>query len=194
MIMIEGMSFTFTKSFTKYIMSDYIPPLTSAVSHDSVSRDFDYTLITAYLLKGILRDQRQIMILKINDFKFGYRKNYGMLNPHKYLIKKKGNKSKIIPQPWNMDIMRSTIPNVMKIPHIGRNHEVNACVKLLLSLFHGDYLWLYRRITIDLALIHQITRLSMQGPDPQEFYLGKAANRALEKNIKDTYGDVEKGK
>jgi hypothetical protein len=33
----------------------------------------------------------------------------------------------------------------------------------------------------------------MQGPDPQEFYPGKAADRALAQRIKDTYGDVEKG-
>ena len=35
------------------ILPDYIPPLASAVSRDSVPRDFDYTMVTAYLLKGI---------------------------------------------------------------------------------------------------------------------------------------------
>jgi hypothetical protein len=43
------------------------------------------------------------------------------------------------------------------------------------------------------ALIHRITILSMQGPDPQEFYSRKATDHALAQNIKDTYGDVEKG-
>jgi hypothetical protein len=33
----------------------------------------------------------------------------------------------------------------------------------------------------------------MQGPDLQEFYPGKAADRELAQKIKDTYGDVEKG-
>jgi hypothetical protein len=33
----------------------------------------------------------------------------------------------------------------------------------------------------------------MQGPDPQDFYPGKATDRALAQRIKDTYGDVEKG-
>jgi hypothetical protein len=36
--------------------------------------------------------------------------------------------------------------------------------------------------------------VSMQGPDPQEFYPGKVADSALVQRIKDTYGDVEKGK
>jgi hypothetical protein len=34
----------------------------------------------------------------------------------------------------------------------------------------------------------------MQGPDPQDFYPGKAADRALAQRIKETYDDVEKGK
>jgi hypothetical protein len=33
----------------------------------------------------------------------------------------------------------------------------------------------------------------MQGLDPQDFYPGKAIDRALAQKIKDTYGDVEKG-
>jgi hypothetical protein len=136
----------------------------------------------------------QILALKISDFNLGDRKNYGMLAPHKYLTKTTGKKPTIVSQPWTMDITRSTILNVMKIPHFDRNREVNTCVKLLLSLFHGGYLWLGRHITIDLALIHQITGLIMQGPDPRDFYPGKVADRSLAQQIKDTYGDVEKGK
>jgi hypothetical protein len=46
---------------------------------------------------------------------------------------------------------------------------------------------------IDPMMIHRITKLSMQGPDPQDFYLVKTVDRALAQRIKDTYGDVEKG-
>jgi hypothetical protein len=82
----------------------------------------------------------------------------------------------------------------MKLPHFDRHQEVNACVKILLSCYHGGYLWLDRRVTVDPTLIHMITGLSMQGPDPQKFYPGKAADRTLAQRIKDTYDDVEKGK
>jgi hypothetical protein len=34
----------------------------------------------------------------------------------------------------------------------------------------------------------------MQGPDLQEFYPRKSADRVLSQKIKDTYGDVEKGR
>jgi hypothetical protein len=35
------------------ILPDYILPLANTVSHDSVPRDFDYTMVIAYLPKGI---------------------------------------------------------------------------------------------------------------------------------------------
>jgi hypothetical protein len=130
----------------------------------------------------------------INDFNLGDRKNHNMLAPHRYLTRMKGKKSKIIPQPWTMDIARSTILNLMKIPHFGRHREVKACVKILFSCFHDGYMWLDRNITIDLPLIHRITRLSIQGPDPQDFYLGKAEDHALAQNIKYSYDNVKKGK
>jgi hypothetical protein len=35
------------------ILVDYILPLANMVSRDSVPRDFEYTMVTVYLLKGI---------------------------------------------------------------------------------------------------------------------------------------------
>jgi hypothetical protein len=133
------------------------------------------------------------MTLKFSDFKLGDRKNHIMLSPHKYLTRTKGKNSRIIPQPWNMNLTQSIVLNVMKIPHFGRHQEVNTCIKLMLSCYHGGYLWLDRRITVDPMLIHRIIGLSMQGPEPQDFYPRKVADRALAQRIKDTYGDVEKG-
>jgi hypothetical protein len=117
-----------------------------------------------------------------------------MLAPHQYLMKTTGKKQHIVSQPWIKELAQSTILNVMKIPHFGRHQEVNACIKLLLSCYHGGYLWLDRCVTVDPALIHLITGLSMQGPDPQQFYPGKAGDRSLAQCIKEDYGDVEKGK
>jgi hypothetical protein len=102
-------------------------------------------------------------------------------------------KPRIVPQPWIKELARSTTLNVMKIPHFDRQ-EVNACVKLLLSCYHGGFLWLDRCITVDPTLIHLIIGLSMQGSYPQQFYPGKAAYRSLAQRIKEDYGDVEKQK
>jgi hypothetical protein len=92
-----------------------------------------------------------------------------------------------------MNLAQSTLLNVMKIPHLGRHQEVNACVKLLLSCYHGGYLWLNLRIIVDLTLINHITKLSMKGPDPHYFYHGKTVDHILAQRIKETYGNVEKG-
>jgi hypothetical protein len=106
------------------IFPDYIPPLVGAVNRDSVPRYFEYTMVTAYLPKGICvvrAKQDKITSLKLNDFNLGDHKIYGMLTPYKYLTKTKGKNSKIIPHPWTMNLAQSTLSNVMKIPHLGRH-------------------------------------------------------------------------
>jgi hypothetical protein len=116
-----------------------------------------------------------------------------MLAPYKYLMKTKGNNSKIVPQQWTMNLAQYTLLNVMKILHFGRHQEVNYYVKMFLASYHGGYLWLNRQITFYPALINRITGLSMQGSDPHDYYPGNTADRALAQKIKEAYGDVEKG-
>jgi hypothetical protein len=36
-----------------HILPTYIPPLSGGINRDSAPRDFEYTLVTAYLLKGM---------------------------------------------------------------------------------------------------------------------------------------------
>jgi hypothetical protein len=63
-----------------------------------------------------------------------------MLAPHRNLMKTTGKKPKIVPQPWIKDIVILTILNVMNIPQFDRHQEVNVCVKILFSCYHGGYL------------------------------------------------------
>jgi hypothetical protein len=104
----------------KQIMSvfpDYIPPLASAVSCDSVPCGFEYILIMAYLPKGICIVGPQlglILALKISDFNLGYKNNYAILTPHHYLMKMTGKKPKIFPQLWIKEIARSMIVITLK--------------------------------------------------------------------------------
>jgi hypothetical protein len=154
-------------------------------------------MFTVYILKGICvvwSQLGQVPLLKNNDFNLGDRKNYAMLVPHSYLTKSTGKKPHLISKPWIKGLAQSTVLNVVNIPHFGSHQKVNTCVKVLLSCYHGGYLWLDRRITVDTALIHQITGLSMKGPEPQKFYPGKPSNPSLAQRIKESYGKVEKGK
>jgi hypothetical protein len=82
------------------ILPAYIPPLSGAINRDNVPRDFEYTLVTAYLPKGVCAvhiDQDKIAALKFNDFNLGDRKVYNMLAPHKYLTRTKSKNSKLVP-------------------------------------------------------------------------------------------------
>jgi hypothetical protein len=106
------------------ILPTYIPPLSGEINRDSVPRDFEYTLVTAYLPKGVHTcrpDQDKVTRLKFCDFKLGDRKVYNMLAPYKHLTRTKGKNSKLIPQQWTMNLTQSTLLNVMKIPHFDRH-------------------------------------------------------------------------
>jgi hypothetical protein len=147
-----------------FILPAYIPPLSGEINRDSVPRDFEYTLVTAYLPKGIRTyhtDQDKVTALKFCDFNLGDHKVYNMLALYKYLMRTKGNNSKLIPQQWMMNLTHYNLLNVMKILHFGRHKKVNACVKFLLASYHRGYMWLEHRIIVDLALINRIFGLSM---------------------------------
>jgi hypothetical protein len=104
------------------ILLDYILHLARTVNHNKIPWDFKYTLITAYILKGICVEGSQlgqIPTLKNNNFNLGDRKKYAMLTPHRYLMKMTGKKPHIVSQPWIKELTQSMILNVMKIPHFG---------------------------------------------------------------------------
>jgi hypothetical protein len=59
------------------ILPTYLPPLSGVINRHSVPREFEYALVTMYLLKGIhvVRvDQENIVALKFSDFNLGDRK------------------------------------------------------------------------------------------------------------------------
>jgi hypothetical protein len=83
------------------ILPAYIPPLSGEINRESVPRGFEYTLVLAYLPKGVrtyYADQDNVTVLKFCDFNLGDCKAYSMLAPSKYLMRNKGWNSKIIPQ------------------------------------------------------------------------------------------------
>jgi len=125
------------------ILLAYLPPLSGAINRDSVPREFEYELVTTYLSKGIRivrADQDKLTALKFSDFNLSDKKVYDMIALHKYLTRTKGKNSNIVSQSWTQNLAQSTLLNVMKIPHFGWHQEVNACVKLLFSCYHGGYL------------------------------------------------------
>ena len=89
------------------ILPAYVTPLSGDINRDNVPRDFEYTLVTTYLPKGVCTyctDQDKVTTLKFCDINLGDHKSYIMLAPYKYLTRTKGKNSKLIPQQWMMNL------------------------------------------------------------------------------------------
>ena len=60
---------------------------------------------------------------------------------------------------------------------------MNAVVKVLLSCVHEGYLWLDRKIDLNVDVIHRINGLSKVGTDPGMHFVGKKLNWKLAAKI-----------
>ena len=69
--------------------------------------------------------------------------------------------------------MLSGLLNLLRIPHFGQSLELNAVVKVLLSCVHEGYLWLDRKIDLNVDVIHCIIDLSKVGTKPFSHFVSK---------------------
>lgn len=74
--------------------------------------------------------------------------------------------------------------------HFGHYNITDRLVRQFLALVHDGYLWIQDRIPIDVALIHRITDLPMEGPDPL-LNTGKKYEGKITDYMRETY-HVEK--
>lgn len=73
--------------------------------------------------------------------------------------------------------------NLFKILHFGKSPELNAVVKVLLLCVHEGYLWLDRKIDLNVDVIHRITGLSKVDGDPGVHFIGKNLDQKLATKI-----------
>lgn len=97
----------------------------------------------------------------------------------KAVVIEKDNPLELQFQQWALGLETSKITNLMDIPHFGHNMKITYCVKSLLSCVHGGYLWLDPKVSIDVELIHYITRLLMDGEDPTSLFVDKHSYREV---------------
>jgi hypothetical protein len=63
--------------------------------------------------------------------------------------------------------LRNTwILNLLEIPHFGKGKEVNNCIKQLMVVLHGGFVWLDQPISIDVELIVLIIGIPSMGENP----------------------------
>lgn len=70
------------------------------------------------------------------------------------------------------------------MPYFGRCPEINVITKILLSRFHGGYLWMDEPISINNYLIARLTRLSKTRRDPSAVNVGKKQDKQLAETLK----------
>ena len=83
---------------------------------------------------------------------------------------------------------------MLNVPHFSRSTQVTVVVKQLLALVHDGNLWIgSKKIAIDGELIHRITGLLKEGPDPRIQFVEKHKDTKLVQHMKDRFG-LTKGK
>jgi hypothetical protein len=82
--------------------------------------------------------------------------------------------------------------NLVQIPHFGRGKEVNKCIKNLMGILHGGFLWLEEPISIDVELISFITGLSSMGESHVQYLDDKKKAKSLVEEMNKTY-NTERG-
>lgn len=90
----------------------------------------------------------------------------------------------VVPQDWIEKIAPSGLLNLLKILHFGISPELNTFMKTLLSCVHQGYLWLYKKIYLNVDVIHRIIGLSKVGNDPGEHFIGKSLDWKLAAKMK----------
>jgi hypothetical protein len=92
------------------------------------------------------------------------------------------------PKQWVTGLENTGILNLVEIPHFGRGKEVNNCVKQLMAVLHGGFLWMEEPVSIDVELIAFITGLPSMGESPTQYLDDKTKEKALAEEMKKTYG------
>lgn len=128
-----------------------------------------------------------MLLGQISNLKY---QDYNLLDPEKFpqfqadqymcrRIELVTNIEVIAPQKWIEKLAHSGLLNLLCILHFARKPELNAVVKVLISCVHDRYLWLDRKIDVNMDIIHKITGLSKVGVDPTLHFIQKNLERKL---------------
>jgi hypothetical protein len=93
---------------------------------------------------------------------------------------------------WATGLANTTILDLLEIPHFVRGKEAKKCVKKLMTIFHGAFLWLKQPISIDIELITLITCMPSRGENLTQYLDDKSKKKSLDEEMKKTCG-IERG-
>ena len=86
---------------------------------------------------------------------------------------------------WASGLEQAGLLRMLNVPHFGRSPHVTGVVKQLLVLVHNEHLFIgAERIHINGELIHKITGLPWNGPNPATKFVGKSEDTTLAQEMK----------
>ena len=90
---------------------------------------------------------------------------------------------------WAASLEQAGLLNMLNVSHFGCSTQVTVVVKQLLALVHDGNLWIGDKIIpINGELIHRITGLPREGPDPGIEFPSKHEDTKLAQSMKDRFG------
>lgn len=128
--------------------------------------------------------------LKFQDYNLQGPQKFPQFQADQYLLVREDPVTKrqsLALQPWIEVLEPSGLLNLLRIPHFGRSAEVTIVMKILLSCMHEGFLWLDRKVDLNVHLIHRIMGLSKRGADPAKHFIGKELDRQTAERIKHLY-------
>ena len=128
--------------------------------------------------------------LKFQDYNLQDPQKFPQFQADQYLVVREElvtKRQRLALQPWIEVLEPSGLLNFLRIPHFGQSVEVTIVVKMLLSCMHEGFLWLDRKVDLNVHLIHRITGLSKRGVDPAKHFVGKELDRQTTERMKRLY-------
>lgn len=167
----------------------YISPRPSTVPKVPLVKNTKYPILLPPMFDDVIEEGDllgHIPNLQYQDYNLQDTEKFPKFQVDKYLCKKPDLITlieTIVPRDQIEKLAPSGLLNLLKISHFGRSPKLNAVVKILLSCVHEGYLWLDRKIDLNLDVIHKITGLSKASSDPGAHFVGKSLDRKLSVKI-----------
>jgi hypothetical protein len=92
------------------------------------------------------------------------------------------------PAQWILGLYNTGIMNLLDITHFGCSKHINGCVKQLLTRVLGKFLWMDRRVPINVDLIATIIGLPTDGEKLEQYLEDKTKAKSISDEIKAKYG------
>jgi hypothetical protein len=157
----------------------YIIPRMARAPNIHLAKHAHYPIPLPPMSKDVIEEGTllgQIPNLKYQDYNLLDLEKFPQFQADRYMCRRIDpvmNAKTLALQEWIEKLPPPGLLNLLRIPHFACSPKLNAVVKVLLSCIYDGYLWLDRKIDVNVDVIHRITGLSKVGVDPVLHFVDK---------------------